>query len=258
MFQENSMTFSDDEMIVRLWDKENVQDIMSRHAFYRGGGQRRREINELWVQEKEHRQTASMGNNFGFYVGLDEVARHYVSDYEDYLYESMKPYQEANPDKAYTSRDLGIGLMSWHASNTPVVFISLDGKYARYLGYDVGHECQGRPDGSCSAQFTAGLEFAELVKENGVWKIWHTLEEHDHTMEVGQDYSKLPIARDAENDVYMKTEFSNPTVEKLVYDQLYGWETLYFDMPAPFYTYVESEGYGPNGKIGKSFYERMI
>ena len=37
----------------------------------------------------------------------------------------------------------------------------------------------------------------------------------------------------------------------------YGWEYLFYDMPRPFKTYDEDEGYGPKGKVGRKFYQRL-
>ena len=41
-----------------------------------------------------------------------------------------------------------------------------------------------------------------------------------------------------------------------VYDPLYGWEYIWQDMPRPYETYREREGYGPGGDLGKPYYER--
>ena len=258
MFKENGMVYTDDEMIIRMWDKENILDTMARHAFYRGSGQRRREINELWVTKKDNRMTASMANNIGFFVGLDEVARHYVVDYDEYMKANLQRFREEAPEGQFGEQDYGVGMMSFHVSNTPLVILAGDGRTARYLGYDTGCQAQGHPDDTCSGQHILSLELAELIKEDGQWKIWHLVEEHDHCMEVGEAYAEKPILREKGNSVYEQVEFGDPTIKRDVYDPLYGWEYLYYDMPAAYYTYVESEGYGPNGKIGKLYYDRMV
>ena len=39
--------FTDDELVARMWDKENVKDLMARHAYYYSNGQRRQELSDL-------------------------------------------------------------------------------------------------------------------------------------------------------------------------------------------------------------------
>ena len=46
-------------------------------------------------------------------------------------------------------------------------------------------------------------------------------------------------------------------MKKEVYDNQFGWEYLFYDLPRPFKTYDEDEGYGPKGKVGRKFYERL-
>lgn len=95
----------------------------------------------------------------------------------------------------------------------------------------------------------------ELVREKDGFKIWHLVQQHDFSIESGKNY----------NDVNTIIEgydpgsrfYGDPTVKTEVYDNQYGWEYLFYDMPRPFKTYDEDEGYGPKGKVGRKFYQRL-
>ena len=247
--------YSNDEQVERIWDKENVVQVMNRHSYYAGYGLHRKELSTLWVTQPDHLATASLGYNNGYYVGMDEITRHYVVDWEKRQYDCLRPYHEADSSVAYSSDNLGLGYGCMQTATTPLVYIADDGNSARYLGYRLGYQADGKPDGSADAYMDFGLIFCDLLKEDGEWKIWHLVLEHDHTVTVGEDYGKVPVRQPAEEDPLTK-DFGTPTVQQTVYEPLYGWENLYQDMPKPYATYNEAESYGPNGNLGKPYYER--
>lgn len=257
MFIEHGKQYTDDEAILRAWDKEVIHDLMGRFVLYWGNGQRRKALDELWVQTSGNQRDASFATNIGFYVGMNEIARHFVQEYEDRQYEVLKEFQAARPEKKYTGRNLGMGLTCMHSCTTPVLLIADDGQTARYLCYDLGMSGRGKPDGTAECYHEYGLLLAELIRENGAWKLWHLVEEHDFSIESGKDYNEVPTVITDPNDPSMK-DFGTPTIAYDVYDNQWGWEYLYYDMPAPYRSYDEEQGYGPKGKIGKKFYERVI
>ena len=92
-----------------------------------------------------------------------------------------------------------------------------------------------------------------LVKQGDEWRIWHIVFAHDHTIELGEDYGSLPVLG-WEDPLYAK--YGDPTVKQTVYDPLFGWEYIYEDMPRGFSTYEDKGGYGPDGDLGKPYYQR--
>ena len=256
MFVEHRKSYTDDEMILRAWDREMIQDTMGRFVYYWGNGERRRALNELWVRKRQNQETASFATNIGFYVGIDEVFRHLVEEYEQRQYEVLSEFISADPE-TYSSRDLGMGLTDMHSSATPVLYIADDGLTARYLGYDLGMSGRGHADGTAECFHEFALFLCELIKEDGEWKLWHFVEEHDFTIPSGVDYNEIPTVITDPNDPSRKN-FGDPTIRSDVYDDQFGWEYLYYDMPVPYKTYEEEEGYGPNGKVGKKYYQRHI
>ena len=174
------MVYTNEERIDRIWDREECVQLINRHSIYYSNDWRRRELSELWVSRPEHQATASLGYNNGFYVGMDEIARHYVAEREEQLYERLKPYQQAEGVELCRA-NLGLGASAMHTSTTPLVYIADDGKTARYQGYQLGYQSVGRPDGTAESYLEFGLIYADLVKEDDSWKIWHLVLEHDHT-----------------------------------------------------------------------------
>jgi hypothetical protein len=253
-FKEYKREFTDEEMVVHAYEKEMIQNIISRFVLDWGNGDTEKAIEDLWVQEPQHTADASFATNTGFYVGIDEVKRHLVTERQEAEAATLAEFQAADPAK-YADAKAGMGMTSMHSCTTPLLFISVDDQYARYLGYDLGMSGKGKPEGGADCYFEVGLLLIELAKENGQWKIWHLVQEHDFSMESGVNYNDIPSVITGYDP---GTRFyGDPTVKKEVYDNQYGWEYLFYDMPRPFKTYDEDEGYGPKGKVGRKFYERV-
>ena len=253
-FKEYKREFTDEEMIRYAWDKEMIADTVGRLVNYWGNGYGQKIVDELYVKEPEHTADASFATNTGFYVGLSEIARHLETERREKEQAVLDAFKAAAPGK-YDGEALGFGTTMQHSCTTPLLFISVDDQYARYLGYDLGDSGKGNPDGTGESYFEVGLIFVEFVRENGIFKIWHVVEEHDFSMESGKNYNEVDTVIKGYDPA---TRFyGDPTIKKEVYDNQYGWEYLFHDMPRPFKTYDEDEGYGPKGKIGRKFYERL-
>lgn len=253
-FKEYKREFTDEEMVLHAWDKEMIQNLVSRFTLYWGNGDTEKAVDELWVKEPEHTPDASFATNTGFYVGIDEVRRHLVEEPKAEAEAVLKEFQTAQPEK-YTDAAPGLGLTAMHSCTTPLLFISADDKYARYLCYDLGMTGKGSPDGTAECYFEFGLLLIELVREKDGFKIWHLVHQHDYSIESGKNYNDINTVIEGYDPG--SRWYGDPTVKKEVYDNQYGWEYLFYDMPRPFKTYDEDEGYGPKGKVGRKFYERI-
>ena len=158
-------------------------------------------------------------------------------------------------DPALGEDAMGLGMARMDTLTTPLVYLADDGRSARYLGYRLGFQAAGKPDGDADCYLDFGLVFADLLKEDGAWKLWHLVLEHDHTVTVGEHYEDLPVLRDQYTDP-LEEQNGTPTIQTPVYQPLFGWEYMWQDMPKPYYTYSETESYGPGGNLGKPYYER--
>ncbi len=252
MFVEYKKEYTDDEMILRAWDKEMIMDQVGRFVLYWGNGERSRIVDELYVQRARNQKDASFATNIGFYVGIAEVRRHLVEEFEEKCAVQQKKYAAAGISNATP----GIGMCCMHSATTPVLFLANDGQTARVLLYDLGMSAEGDPDGSAKCYHEVGLLLVELLKEGDQWKLWHVVEEHDFTIEAGKDYNEVPTVITDPNDPSRK-DFGTPTILRDVYDNQFGWEYLFHDMPTPYKFYDEDQGYGPEGKVGKKYYERI-
>ena len=252
----SDMHYTPYEEIERIWDLEQVKTVMAKHAYLYSGDQRRRELDELWVQSPEHRSTASQGYNNGFYCGMEEIARHYVLERFQHRQSQSRSFLENDPSLTPASA-LGLGIFNVHSANTPVIYVAEDGQTARYLAFDFGLYTAGKPDGDCDAFFTAGNVYCELCKEQGDWKIWHLILEHDHSIPVGQDYGDVPTVLRPGDDPAAEEAGTPPTARQL-HDPMLGWEHLYQDMPKAYHTYDALHSYGPEGDHGMRYYEREL
>ena len=246
-----NVPYTNDERVERLWDKEKVVQTMNRHAFYLSNEMRREAVNDLWVQDENYKKTASLAYNTGYFVGIEEVQRHLVSELEARQKQEVAEYAAAGQDV-----EPGYGQTRQHSATTPLAYIANDGQTARALVYDLGLTGKGHPGGKGESFFEFGLLFVELALEGDEYKIWHVVYKHDFTIRTGEDYNTTPTVITDPGDPSM-WEFGDPTVKKEVYNNVFGWEYLFEDMPKPYKYYDEDMGYGANGKVGRKFYERI-
>lgn len=54
----------------RVWDVEQVKQLMHKRVFLQTWDRRQEELDTLWVTEPERKKTASYGSNWGYYVGM--------------------------------------------------------------------------------------------------------------------------------------------------------------------------------------------
>jgi hypothetical protein len=269
--------YSDEELVTRLWDKEEVKDLMSRRCYYKQNDWRQRELDELWVTEQENRATASLANNLGYFVGMADITAYYVDGLREKREAQLALVRQTRPDAQY-----GNSVMNAHTYHTVMVELAADGKTARYLAYDHGHQTDPQPDGSAKGYWTSGHLLADLMKENGVWKIWHIKSMHDLSIPAAPVPGAMgggfggpppedageggppdgappeggepggpggpPPMPDLGPDPY-EDDYGTPTVAK-PYIVKWAWNDLPKQMPntyAPHETFDPSVSYGPEG-----------
>lgn len=228
------MQYTNDELAIRLWDTEHVRHTMNRMCYYISNEDFRGCLNDLWTTA--HKSTASLGYNNGYYVGMDAIVQHWVLD-----------RAAANPTADGSARMATL--------TTPLIKIHGDGKTAQYQGYMPGFQSKAKADGTLESYMTLDMCFADLIKEDGAWKIWHLILMHDHTMEAGKPYGKIPTFGWEDPLAF---QYGTPTIPQQLHDESYGWELLYDDMPRELDTYCEKYSYGPNGDFGKKYFQRDI
>lgn len=256
MLKKTKPVFTEEEQVNRLWDRQDVTDLLARHAFYYSNDQRSQELNDLWVKEPQNERSASLGYNNGYYVGMEEIVRHYVQEIDNQRMDQLKVYSAAKPSVACDNTNMGYGSAFFHTSTTPLVYIADDGKTARYLGFDLGQQTYGKSGDSADAYLVFGLVFADCIREDGEWKIWHLILEHEHTVPAGVGYNTIPVKLAREDDRIDMESGEDLTEKHTVHDPFFGWEYLYQDMPRPYRTYTDEYGYSNNSYHGFNYYER--
>lgn len=122
---------SNEERILRVWDIETIKDLMSRRTIYEAQEQHAQELEDLWVQLPEHQATASFGKNWGYYVGMEEIRRYYVTEYEARVRQELKEIGKPEVPSGY-------GRFLFHPLSTPNVTLAEDGKTAQGTWYSIG------------------------------------------------------------------------------------------------------------------------
>ncbi len=266
--------YTNEELVTRLWDKEEIKDLMSRRCYYKQNDWRQKELDELWVSHEDHRASASLANNLGYFVGMGDIKRYYVDGIAEKRAAQLEMVRDSYPDA-----ECGNSVMNAHTYHTVMVELSGDGKTARYLAYDHGHQTDPQPDGGAKGYWTSGHILADLVKEDGTWKIWHIKGMHDLTIpaapvpgagggfggpppQEGDDGNDGPPPEGGEGggpggppmmpdmgpDPY-EDDYGVPTVA-LPYEVKWGWNDLPKQMPntySPNETYEPKISYGPEG-----------
>lgn len=240
--------YSDDERIIRVWDVEEVKDLMARRQVLNMNNERRKELDTLWVTEPKYRKTASMGSNWGYYVGMDEISNYYVVQYTDRLQKALDEKCAANPGLRNIRDNFGYGDLIAHHVSTPCVVLAGDGKTAKGVWYSLGVRSLGKPNGSCEAKWYPERICADFVKEDsGDWKIWHLLISLDVEYEAGTNLGDVETFTGAPTEA--QKEFGEPTLPYVVHNPDYGWSDGYPTVPpVAYYSYDPAEGYGPEGR----------
>ena len=238
--------FTDDELIVRIMDKEAIKKLMARRAFYYANNQRRRELVELWVSSREYRSSASYGRNWGYYVGMDSIANYYVLEHSKKQYAELTAIHENNPAVTVDNQNLGWGCTAFHTVTTPMLYIAGDGKTARGLWYSAGQETIMQADGTAKAYWTMDNMSADFVKENGDWKIWHLVVCSDFFVEAGTDFKTGTLEPLTGPDPF-RDEFGAPDIPMTVHNPRYNLSDNYPPMPLPYDTYTVAGSLAPEG-----------
>lgn len=240
--------YSDDERIIRVWDIETVKDLMSRRQVLHMNNERRKELDTLWVTEEKYRKTASMGSNWGYYVGMDEISNYYVVEHTNRQQAELDKKCAQNPALRNIRDNFGYGNLTAAHVSTPCVVLAGDGKTAKGVWYSMAVEATGNADGSCRAVWHPERICADFVKEDsGEWKIWHLLVALDVEYEAGSNLGDVETFSDKPWEA--QEEFGEPTLPYVVHNQNYGWSDGYPTVPpVAYYSYDPAEGFGPEGR----------
>ena len=244
----NTKVFSDDEQIRRVWDMEEVKDLMARRAYMYMQDMRRQEIEMLWVQKPENRETAVFGSNWGFYLGLDNISAWYVGEHGNLRQKQLDEIVKNDPTVENKPENLGFGSAIAAPLSTALVEIAGDGRTAQGLWYSIGQRTDPNGDGTASACWVCGKIGADFMKEDGQWKIWRVVEAPDIIVTPGDAVANQSVFWE-EGANLMENLFGTPTVSMTAHDPTFNWSDDFPHAPKAYYTYDPKNGCCPEGVL---------
>ena len=178
--QYQGRTLSEAEALTHVWDVEEVMEVMNRRVYYTMQGKHEEELRDLWVSTPELQKTASFGQNYGYYCGMEEIRSYYVTDFLAKRQEILDEFRAQDPTIENRLENRMIGYTSMAPNSTPLVEIAADGKTAQGVWYTIAQETVGRPEGRSEAMWRGEKLAADFVKEPEGWKIWHLVIANDY------------------------------------------------------------------------------
>ncbi|MBN1628925.1 MAG: nuclear transport factor 2 family protein [Thermoleophilia bacterium] len=152
----------------RALDVLEVQNCMSRHAYYHGAGMHAEELEKNWVK-KTPNPTFAM--NFGKWVGYESIKKCYVDAGPIINGAGLEALSRQFPDIEVKEENMGIGNLVIHAQTTPIIEIAGDGQTAKGIWVTPGVVTLPFPQ--LQAWWMWEKYGADFVKEEGEWRMWH-------------------------------------------------------------------------------------
>ena len=206
----------------RAYQVEEVKKVLSKRSYLEHANRRAEALDTLWT--KERADTASYGRNWGYYVGMDNIRKYYVDG----------------------NTFGGAGTDICHPFTTFKVHIADDNKTAQATWYSIGYEINPALDKDVDCYWDDQRCGADLVYEDGQWKIWHYFAGTDFALRPGFNYMSLKTEETTPCDKYLEKEFGEPTVAFKAYDSFYNYN-FYPEITMEHATFADAISNGPEG-----------
>lgn len=225
--------------IQKVYDAIEVRNLMGLHAYYHAFGLHKEELEDIWVQEPEHRESAS----FLRMRGYDNIMEGYAGGNTMMFTRELEVMNRNFPEIENKPENLGIGRLLMHALTSPYIEVAEDGQTAQGVWYTPGlaggfvgfrGDIMERP----MTMYMYEKYAIDFVKENGVWKIWHLF--------VCGDQLSVPATS------LERTKANNgndPMAEDSPYTNRFNY-SQFPPLPKPYGTYEETVSYAPKKEDG--------
>jgi hypothetical protein len=174
--------------VQRALDVQEIQNVMSKHAYYSATGQHQRELDELWTMTT---QGVSWGTDEGFWVDAKQVEDYYVRYFDTVRARELAAFSKLHPEVKDVKENYGAGTSMFQTLSTPVIEIAGDGQTAKGLWYSVGQVSQ-TPGGKQTPTYVWERYGVDFYKPNADWKIWHFFVHRDWSGAPGQGWVSGP------------------------------------------------------------------
>ncbi len=171
--------------VARLEAIAQIQNVMSRHAWYYGAGQHARELEEIWARKAPD---ICWGSDQGWWVGRALLQDYYVDYFDRFRARDLKAFSALHPEVADEPANLGAGSSMMHTNSTPVIEVAGDGRTAKGMWYSIGQVTQ-TPGGRQTPVYMWERYAVDFINEGGQWKIWHFFVHTDWSAGPGQGWA---------------------------------------------------------------------
>ena len=237
-----------EQKIQRALDIAEVQNVMSKHAYYHAVGYHLQELRDIWVREDgPFAATASFGQNHGYWVGIERIKQCYGELNERNRKKKLEIVSGLYPEIENVKENEGVGSLIMHTLTTPIIEVAGDGKTAKGMWYSPGQVTEIGSDGKPLAMWMWEKYGVDFVKEDGKWKLWHIHMYTDFAVPPGNSWIDPSTRSDFSfGDTVERPPEMKPDIEKVTYKE---WSPTtvpqMIPMPEPYYTFSETFSYGP-------------
>ena len=172
----------------RALDLQEIQNVMSKHAYYYSAGEHKRELDELWALKTPG---VCWGSDEGYWVGADLLDKYYVGYFDTFRARDLTAFVKLHPEVKNAKENYGSGTSMFHTNSTPIIEVADDGQTAKGLWYSVGQVTQ-TPGGVQTPTYMWERYGVDFIKEEGKWKIWHFFVHTDWAAEPGKSWVRGP------------------------------------------------------------------
>jgi len=218
-------------------DVQEIQNVMSKHAYYYAAGERQRELDDIWAMQT---QGVSWGTDEGFWVDAKEIQPYYVRYFDTVRARELAPFNKMHPEVKENH-----GPSMFQANSNPVIEIAGDGYTAKGLWCSLGQVIQMQ-GGKPVPTYVWEQHGVDFYKPDKNWKIWHFFVHVDGVAAPGQSAVPGPGGQGALAG--LTSDAPAPSVRVPRDDKgagPYATPSGYLKVPQPYRTFSLTFSYGP-------------
>ena len=239
--------FSAEELTSRWEDIREIENLIGKRTFYTMLGNTDKIWQDFWCRKAPD---PSMGFNYGYYQGYDAIAGWFQAQ-KNYITQQTELVQAAYPEKLggrSLAEILNVGNLNCENVSTPLIELAGDGQTAKGIWYVMGTDLKVGPSGQESS-YSWGRLGVDFIKEDGAWKIWHTVFAQDLWTPTGeswgqQEHAQKPV--DPRFAPLLDFQFPEPNVPMQLHARFHAGrrQAAFPTLPVPYETFSDTFSYG--------------
>lgn len=185
-----------EQALQRATDAQEIQNLMSRRAFYHSIGQNELEL-ALWAKK----QPIRWAQNQGCWMGMASLKVYYDDVNRKMQAGDLARLSKLNPAIKDTPANRGVGNNAIHTLTTPIIEIARDGRTAKGMWYTPGVILTTEDGKTPKAMWIWERYGVDFVREDGRWAFLHVQVNTDFMNDMGK-----PMQVQAEDAAAMGSE----------------------------------------------------